>query len=283
MKLKIILLVFVFLTYSGCAFFKKEYGVNITKVYKMTTTKPIPKSEPKPEPKPEPKYERFQKSATPLNIDMVSNESVKSYSPMLKSTEKIIVKPITSEPIKLTSAIDINSISKGDINYVVQDTMIVGVINEVNMTISVGVDKKDIISKIKTFTKDNLHTESIRISPVMKSRLVDASGGVNFKIVEKSGQEQFLEYGEITRWTWEVTPLVKGKNNLSLVVDVTLNNKSKTIQVYDGLIYVYSNETTMHKILAFISKNWQYLLSTLLLPFGIYLYNIYSKRKKENI
>jgi hypothetical protein len=282
MKLKLILFVIIFLIYASCSSRKNDVSTNhntTEKVYKMA--KPMPKPEPKPEPVTAAPALDSDKDGVvdvkDIELDMTAPTPTQAPVPITG------VKPLIKFNADTITPININSVSKGDINYVLQDTMVVGVVNEVNMTISVGVDKKDIISQIKTFTDDNLHTESVRISPVMKARLVDASGGVNFKIVEKSGQEQFLEYGEITRWTWEVTPLVKGNNNLSLVVDVILNDKIKTIQVYDGVIYVYSDKTIIQIISTFLLTYWQYLLSTLLLPFGIYLYQVYSKRKKENI
>jgi len=166
----------------------------------------------------------------------------------------------------------LNTITKGDINYVVNDTMIVGTMTEVNMTISQGVTKEKIISEVESFNRSNLRTDSIRISPVMRARLIDPSDGVNFRIVSKTNDEQFLEFGDYTRWTWNVTPLVKGNNSLSLVVDIMFNDKSKSIQVYDGVIYVYSDKTFFQKLWIFFIKNWQYIFSSLLIPILIFLY-----------
>ena len=140
------------------------------------------------------------------------------------------------------------------------------------MTISKGVNKDKIISEVKTFNRNNLHTDSIRISPVMKARLVDPSNGINFRIVSKTNEEQFIEEGDYTRWIWNVTPLTNGNNNLSLVIDISFNDKNKSIQVYDGIIYVYSNETFLQKLGRFFIENWQYIFSSLLIPILIFLY-----------
>ena len=238
--------------------------------------RPQPKPEPKPEPKSEPKSEPTKA------IKKMSQRIDVSPEPPPPAQDGTVVRNLhigNRATAALISSTPSPSFDKGDINYVVQDTMIIGVINEVNMTISKGVDIKTIIKDVKTFTESNLHTDSVRIAPVMRARLVDPSNGINFIVTPKTNAEQFLEIGDYTRWTWDVTPLKKGNDKLSLVVDVMYGDKVKSYQVYDGIIYVYSNETFFQKFTKFLSNNWQYLLSTLLLPFGIFLYNRYKKRK----
>lgn len=213
----------------------------------------------------------------------------KSQSPVPSPESKVEVTTVLPKPQsrqRIMSTINeekiLNNISKGSINYVVQDTMIVNKISEVNMTISQGVDKERIISEIKTFNKLNLHTDSIRVSPVMRARLVDASGGINFRVVSKTNEEQFLEEGDYTRWTWDVTPLIKGNNNLSIVVDIIFNNKSKSIQVYDGVIYVYSDESFLIKMWNFIIEHWEFIISGLLVPTLLVILTEFKKKKKKN-
>jgi len=168
----------------------------------------------------------------------------------------------------------------GDINYVVDDTMIIGNTTEINMTISHNVENSTIISEVETFTNNNLHTEEIRIAPVMKAKLIDPAG-INFRIIPTTSEEQFLEDNDYTLWTWNVTPLLKGENELKLVVDIIIDNKNKSIQVFEGVIHVYSNTTIIEIILIFISKNWMYLLSSLIIPFFIFLYKRKHSKKKD--
>lgn len=169
----------------------------------------------------------------------------------------------------------------GDINYVVDDTMLIGITTEVNMTISHFVDIETIIEEIETFTEENIHSEQIRIAPVMRAKLIDPTG-INFRIISTTNDEQFLEDGDFTLWTWNVTPLLKGENELELVVDIIIDDKSKSIQVFDGVIHVYSDDSFFEIIFNFISKNWMFLLSSLIIPFFVFLYKMkYGKKDKD--
>lgn len=173
-----------------------------------------------------------------------------------------------------------NNTTLGEISYVLNDTMIVGVITKVNMTISKNVTKEQLISEVETFTENNLHSESIKISPVMRAKLTDPSG-VNFRIIPTSNEEQIIQEGDFTLWTWNVTPLTKGDNPLILTVDIIIGNKSKTIPVFDSKIYVYSNEKIIEKILGFLNENWKYFLSSLIIPFLVFLYKKRQDKKNE--
>ena len=179
--------------------------------------------------------------------------------------------------LSLENPISIDDISQGDIMYLIQDSMIVGKINVVNMTISYGIEATEIIAEIETFDDETVYTESIRIAPVMKARLIDVSGD-NFKIIPITPEEQFLEFNSYTRWVWNVTPLSEGNHQLSLSVDVVLNDKGKTIEVYDDFIYVYSTQSTISKIWDFIAENWKWFLSSLVLPLFYFLFKIFKKK-----
>lgn len=166
----------------------------------------------------------------------------------------------------------------GDINYVVNDTMVVGEISIVNMTISKSVNKEILINDINTFNENNLFTEVIRISPIMSARLIDPKNGENFIIVSITPEEQLIESDDYTKWQWQVTPLNKGNHKLTLTVDIIYETNRKNIKVYDDFIYVYNKDKLTIKLLNFFKNNWEWLLSTLLIPFFIFIYNKkYSK------
>lgn len=166
----------------------------------------------------------------------------------------------------------------GKINYVIQDTMIVGITNKVNMTISnKNISQQSIINGVPTFNNNNLYTSDIRTTPIMKARLIDPKD-INFKIVPLSEEEQFIENNDYTVWTWNVTPLTKGNDQLSLIVDIVIDDKSKNIKVYDGVIYVYSNETVIDKITEFLLTNWEFIVGTILIPLIVYLYSKFGKK-----
>ncbi len=273
---KILIIILVILAYSCCT--SKLNKTSVKTLDSIESPRPQPKPEPKPEPKSEP-TKAIKKMSQRIDVSPAPPPPPAQDGTIVRNTNDTIYL-LRMSSMNRSKLIRSDTIfDRGNINYVIQDTMIVGVINEVNVTISKGVDIKTIIADVKTFTESNLHTDTVRISPVMRARLVDPSNGINFIIAPKTNAEQFLEIGDYTRWTWDVTPLNKGKNKLSLIVDVMYGTNSKSYQVYDGLIYVYSNETFFQKITKFLSKNWQYILSSLLIPFGVFLYNRYKKKK----
>jgi len=159
----------------------------------------------------------------------------------------------------------------GDINYILNDTMIVGKTNIVNMTISKNISQEIIINSVETFSESNIHTDIIRISPIIQAKLIDPTG-INFKIVNITNEIQLIEKGDFTKWEWNVTPLNKGNNKLILTINIILNDRSKNIKVYEDFIYVYSDKSIFDIILDFFIMYWKWILSTLIIPLILFFY-----------
>ena len=120
-------------------------------------------------------------------------------------------------------------------------------------------------------------TTTIPITETMEVKLIDPSpmDDKTFSIVPDNEAEQLIEDGnEVTKWTWNVTPLKSGGANLKIVVSIIKNGHKKET-VYQDNIHIKTNPGKTIPI--FIGKYWQWFLSTLIIPFGIWLYN----RKKE--
>lgn len=278
---KLLLLLLIVFTYSCCnqkSVPKSDYDYPTSSIEngEKSLGTSIKKMSP-PQPRPEPKPASDESKRREMSIGSPSHQQDGTAVRNVRRGRQTTATPqLTSQPLEPFE------FTKGDINFVVKDTMVVGVITEVNMTISKNVDINRIISEVRTFNDRNLHTDSVRIAPVMVARLIDPSKGLNFIIAPKTSEEQFVEDGDYTKWTWDVTPLNKGNNKLSIVVDVVYDNHNKSYQVYDGVIFVYSAETTTEKIGRFIIGNWQYLLSSLLIPLLYFLYT-QLKRKKSTV
>ena len=107
----------------------------------------------------------------------------------------------------------------------------------------------------------------------MEVKLIDPSPLDNkiFSIVPDNDGEQLIEDGnEVTKWTWNVTPLKSGKANLKIVIAIIKNGHKKET-VYQDNIVIKTNPSKTIPI--FIEKYWQWFLSTLIIPFGVWLYN----------
>jgi hypothetical protein len=98
--------------------------------------------------------------------------------PVIKNRENIIENVIENN-------MNIDTIPRnkdiGDISYVIDDTMTVGITNVINLTISKNVEIKKIIEAVETFNTENTHSEPIRTSKKMKARLIPVKDV--FKIV----------------------------------------------------------------------------------------------------
>ncbi len=124
-------------------------------------------------------------------------------------------------------------------------------------------------------------TTTIPITETMEVKLVDPSpiDDKTFSIVPDNDAEQLIEDGnEVTKWSWNVTPLKSGGANLKIVVAIIKNgNKKET--VYQDNVNVKTNPGKTIPI--FIGKYWQWFLSTLIIPFGVWLYNKKKEKEKE--
>jgi len=197
--------------------------------------------------------------------------------------ESIIETPTFSVDSKTTKIL-YEYAKYGDINYIMTDTMIINQSTIINVTISENVSKDTIIKEVKSFTEDNTVVYVIRIAPVMRVKLIDPSGGENFTIVSVTPEEQIVENDEFTKWEWDVTALKIGNNKLKLTVDIVVDDKTKNIEVYEDFIYVYSDKTWWNSFIDFMRENWKWVLSTLIIPFLIYMYKIRKNKKiHENI
>ncbi len=216
--------------------------------------------------------------------DTIDYNKYKKSASKPKSKSKDVYKDIEDVNYDLDKMVTIEKI-KGDINYVMNDTMKVGITEEVNMTISHDVDKKIIIESVESFQDNEVFSDEINISKVMRARLIDPTEK-NFTIVPITQEEQMIENNEYTIWRWDVTPLTSGNNKLILSVDIVVDDKSKSIEVYDGDIFVFSDKSFFGNILLFFKEYWEPILGVLtvvIIPVFTYFYRKYKKKKARNL
>lgn len=212
---------------------------------------------------------------------LYENTSILEDEPIVETAKSVAQETHQSEyvPKHIIEPSFTDYVTKGDITYIMQDSMIVGNITVVDMTVSKGVPYTDIISEIESFNAEYAITDKIRIAPIMQAKLIDPSGK-SFNIIPITPERQMVEPFGYTLWKWKVTPLTPGANSLLISVDIIIGTNIKSIEVYEGMIKVISNETNWDRFVNFFNENWKYLLSTLLLPFGIFLYSSIRKKKK---
>lgn len=173
---------------------------------------------------------------------------------------------------------------EGRINYVIDDTMEVGKSYVIEVSISKNLSKIESISRVPIFKRrDNIIDTIIRIAPKMEVKLIDPTNEC-FTINSITSSIQPIEDRDVTIWRWNVIPLKDGNNYLTIIADVILDDVHKSMTIYDGQIHVYMKNKIWTKVANFLSKNWEFFASGILIPLSIWLFNLYIlpllKRKK---
>jgi hypothetical protein len=176
---------------------------------------------------------------------------------------------------------------KGLIAYSVPDEMTVGEAYDIKIRITKdSTQKKTLVigdNEIPindTTVNSTITIESIRVSSIMSASL--SGDGEKFKITAKSSEIQNIEEFGYTEWEWNVIPLKSGENELKLIIKVRIITEDGEKSFKDIVVFeknILTKKNISYSIQNTISKYWQWSLSTLIIPFFIWLYN--RKKKKE--
>lgn len=122
--------------------------------------------------------------------------------------------------------------------------------------------------------------DTILLSDQMYATL-DASSGLG---VRSLNSDKVKTISELTPnvWRWEIEAIEEGEQTLYLQVGViaSINGVEQKPVLIDAPKRVVVAVSTQRSLSDFISNNWQYLIQVLLLPFVIFLWEQFKKRKK---
>jgi hypothetical protein len=167
--------------------------------------------------------------------------------------------PLSPSPIFITTGTNPlkNQQDKGNLTYVINDTMELGKIYNVDLTLSKGITQKQLIHIIDGFKNKEIIDTLINITPVMRARLLSPNN--NFKIKSVTDSVQNTTYSDLIRWQWQVIPLIEGDNYLTISVDIYIDNLPQSINIYNGKTYVYAYHTWHGDLWKWIEKYWTYI------------------------
>lgn len=155
--------------------------------------------------------------------------------------------------------------------YQIPDSMKLGKVSEVYVRIS---RYKNSVS-IEEGLSSSVRTRTITTTETMEVELIDPSGN-SFSIRPNNKAKQIVENDTTyTEWRWDVTPVKSGQKSLKIIVSVIKEGNTKQT-VYVDTVAVKSNAVYVTK--GFFEKYWQWLCSTIIIPFIIWLW---KSRKKE--
>jgi len=137
------------------------------------------------------------------------------------------------------------------------------------------------ISKSEANIYENINGEvshsKIPITETMQVNLIDDSptDSKNFDIVKDNDSIQLVDTnGTYTQWTWNVTPIKVGTGKLKVVISVIRDGNKKDI-VYEDSVSIKMD--LPKQIVFWVNKYWQWLMTSLIIPFVVWLYKKITK------
>ena len=123
---------------------------------------------------------------------------------------------------------------------------------------------------------DEIRSESLQLAPQMEAHI----RGDAFEIEQLTPVRQAVGKGTPTEWRWNITARKSGTHPLHLAISAVLivegDRVPRLINVLDRAIEV--EITPWQRIQQFSASNWQFIIGTVLIPFGVWLW---TRRKTE--
>lgn len=168
-----------------------------------------------------------------------------------------------------------NVLEKADMAFLVPETIKLGKSLETSLIIDLSKDTEKLLMDPAGSNKKG---EKIDIARVVVVKIL----APDFEIIEviKDGRQLLNPMGQ-TEWRWTLTPKAIGdyKVNVtvSAVVEIGSDRAERLVKVYDQEVTVFVTPADAAKY--FFSKNWQWLWSTLILPFFVWFWRDRKKKK----
>jgi hypothetical protein len=187
--------------------------------------------------------------------------------PKLKETIKII--KVNNATISTTST------NMGHVAYKIPTEM------KVRNTYQVIVRISKTTATIYENLNGEVRTATIPVTETMEVKLIDPSPDDRkmFGVIPDNDATQLVENNEsVTQWSWNVTPIRSGQAHLKVMIAVITNGNRKET-VYQDTVNVDTN--LGKQIPFFFGQYWQWMLSTLVIPFGVWFYNRKKNKDEE--
>ncbi|MDQ3649921.1 MAG: hypothetical protein M3458_06490 [Acidobacteriota bacterium] len=130
--------------------------------------------------------------------------------------------------------------------------------------------------------KGRVETEKVQFSEYMQATLLNLDSGLEVKPV--TPDKQLISTKQVTEWRWIVTAVKPGAQRLQLRLDAVITQEGSERPL---LVNTFNREIMIsvswrHSITAFISNNYQWLWTAILIPLATLLWSLARmKRNKE--
>lgn len=204
-----------------------------------------------------------------------SNYYLESGSPKPKANHSSNLNVVYVNNTKVVS--NTSNLSEGRVVYKIPEKMKIRSTYKVLVRIS---KSKSVIS-IYDSLSEKVITSTLPVTQTMEVKLVDVSPSdrKSFEIVDGNNAVQIIDDGDTyTEWSWNVTPIRVGNSKLKIVISIIRDGNKKDV-VYEDSVEV--EKDIQNQVKFFFESYWQWLLSTLAIPFIVWFYKD-RKEKKEN-
>jgi len=169
-----------------------------------------------------------------------------------------------------------SNLSEGRVVYKIPEKMKIRSTYKVLVRIS---KSKSVVSIYDSLSQ-KVMTSTLPVTQTMEVKLIDVSPADRkcFEITEDNNAVQIIDEGDsYTEWSWDVTPIKVGNSKLKIVISIIRDGNKKDV-VYEDSVEVEKDIQTQIKF--FFESYWQWMLSTLIIPFAVWFYKN-RKEKKE--
>jgi hypothetical protein len=173
----------------------------------------------------------------------------------------------------------VDRLPSGALTYNTPNTMRVGKMQVIEAVVS-----REATSAIERDLRKNGQTaaSSVRVSSLMKAHLYGDPALVDIVALQDDSIEETFDPTGRMMWKWDVTPTRAGTTDLSLAVDVGVDVPPRPERHFRTVknVRIPIASDWSYQFPHFVFANWQWLLSTLLIPFGIWLVSAARVRAK---
>ena len=120
----------------------------------------------------------------------------------------------------------------------------------------------------------------IQISKIVITKLI----APDFIVEKVTPEEQIISETKTTEWLWRLKPKATGKYviNLSVTAVIKVSNQKMAehhIKTFDRDVTVTIKSSQIFS--NFLEKYWQWILSTIIIPFGLWIYKSKFSKSKD--
>jgi hypothetical protein len=127
---------------------------------------------------------------------------------------------------------------------------------------------------------DPVEIATLQIAPLMEARL---EGAPSFEVTDLTPVQQPVSGSAPTEWRWTVRAAETGRHQLHLTINAIITvageRYPRSLDVLNRDIEV--DISAGRRIGMFVGTNWQWLLGTIFIPLGLWLWNQQHKKRRK--